>query len=116
MDLSNIEWHKSTYSGADGNCVELASLPSNLTWRKASWSGQDGGNGVELAELPSNDVWRKASQSGSNAAEWVELAGVVGALAVRDSKNPDGPVLLLSRAALRTAVQVQCASTGNVSS
>lgn len=35
----------------------------------------------------------------------VELAGVAGAVAVRDSKDPEGPVLLLTRAALRTAVQ-----------
>ncbi|NKZ04997.1 DUF397 domain-containing protein [Actinomadura latina] len=53
-----------------------------------------------------NTKWRKSSYSGSNAAECVELAGVAGAVvAVRDSKDPDGPVLLLSRAALRTAVQ-----------
>ncbi|WP_030177006.1 DUF397 domain-containing protein [Spirillospora albida] len=50
--------------------------------------------------------WRKSSYSGSNAAECVELAGVAGAgVAVRDSKDPDGPMLLLTRAALRTAVR-----------
>lgn len=54
-----------------------------------------------------NTKWRKSSYSGSNAAECVELAGVGGAsvVAVRDSKDPNGPVLLLTRAALRTAVQ-----------
>ncbi|MFG2021125.1 DUF397 domain-containing protein [Actinomadura geliboluensis] len=52
-----------------------------------------------------NTKWRKSSYSGSNAAECVELADVAGAVAVRDSKDPDGPVLLLTRAALRTAVQ-----------
>ncbi|MFB4304730.1 DUF397 domain-containing protein [Actinomadura sp. GTD37] len=53
-----------------------------------------------------NTKWRKSSYSGSNAAECVELADVAGAIvAVRDSKDPDGPVLLLTRAALRTAVQ-----------
>ncbi|WP_344900148.1 DUF397 domain-containing protein [Actinomadura meridiana] len=30
---------------------------------------------------------------------------MVDVVAVRDSKDPDGPVLLLTRAALRTAVQ-----------
>ncbi|XRQ08586.1 DUF397 domain-containing protein [Actinomadura welshii] len=49
--------------------------------------------------------WRKSSHSGSNAAECVELADVTGAVAVRDSKDPNGPVLLLTRATLRTAVQ-----------
>ncbi|QKW32822.1 DUF397 domain-containing protein [Actinomadura sp. NAK00032] len=51
--------------------------------------------------------WRKAKRSLSNGGECVELADVAGAsvVAVRDSKDPNGPVLLLTRAALRTAVQ-----------
>ena len=54
-----------------------------------------------------NAKWRKAKRSLSNGGECVELADVAGAgvVAVRDSKDPDGPVLLLTRAALRTAVQ-----------
>ncbi|MFG2091801.1 DUF397 domain-containing protein [Spirillospora sp. NPDC048824] len=53
-----------------------------------------------------NARWRKARRSLSNGGECVELAAVAGAVvAVRDSKDPDGPVLLLTRAALRTAVQ-----------
>ena len=29
IDLSRAEWHKSSYSGQDGNCVEVArNLPS----------------------------------------------------------------------------------------
>ncbi|GAA0543319.1 DUF397 domain-containing protein [Actinomadura livida] len=53
-----------------------------------------------------NARWRKARRSLSNGGECVELAEVAGAgVAVRDSKDPDGPVLLLTRAALRTAVQ-----------
>ncbi|GAA2269606.1 hypothetical protein GCM10010402_27080 [Actinomadura luteofluorescens] len=51
-----------------------------------------------------NAEWRKAKRSLSNGGECVELAGVVGVVAVRDSKDPDGPVLLLTRAALRSAV------------
>ncbi|MFI0448063.1 DUF397 domain-containing protein [Actinomadura sp. 6N118] len=53
-----------------------------------------------------NAAWRKSTHSGSNAAECVELAEAAGAgtVAVRDSKDPDGPILLLTRAALRTAV------------
>ncbi|MER7542004.1 DUF397 domain-containing protein [Actinomadura sp.] len=58
---------------------------------------------------PTNTTWRKSSYSGSNAAECVELANVAGAagsvVAVRDSKDPDGPVLLLTRTALRAAVR-----------
>ncbi|TDC58525.1 DUF397 domain-containing protein [Actinomadura sp. GC306] len=51
-----------------------------------------------------NAKWRKSTYTASNGGNCVELAGVAGAVAVRDSKDPDGPVLLLSRAALRTAV------------
>lgn len=50
-------------------------------------------------------VWRKSSRSGSNGGNCVELAALPGAVGVRDSKNPDGPVLLLSRTALREAVR-----------
>ncbi|GAA1817871.1 DUF397 domain-containing protein [Actinomadura chokoriensis] len=57
-----------------------------------------------------NAKWRKAKRSLSNGGECVELADVAGTVgasvvAVRDSKDPHGPVLLLTRAALRTAVQ-----------
>ncbi|MFA1540399.1 DUF397 domain-containing protein [Actinomadura monticuli] len=53
-----------------------------------------------------NATWRKSSHSGSNGGDCVELADAASAVvAVRDSKDPDGPVLLLTRAALRTAVQ-----------
>ena len=48
--------------------------------------------------------WRKSSYSGSNGGNCVELAGVGGVVGVRDSKDPDGPVLLVSPAALRAAV------------
>ncbi|XVQ10516.1 DUF397 domain-containing protein [Spirillospora sp. CA-255316] len=52
-----------------------------------------------------NAKWRKSSYSGSNGGNCVELAGRAGAVAVRDSKDPDGPVLLLTPAALREAVR-----------
>ena len=78
---------------------------SNIKWRRSSRSTSSGGNCVELGALPSNAAWRKSSRSGSNAAECVELAGAAEMVAVRDSKDPDGPVLLLTRLALRKAVQ-----------
>jgi uncharacterized protein DUF397 len=46
--------------------------PSRLTWRKASYSGTNGGGCVEVA---------------------TSLPGIV---AVRDSKDPEGPVLTVS--------------------
>ncbi|XRQ08585.1 DUF397 domain-containing protein [Actinomadura welshii] len=75
-----------------------------LNWRKASRSLSNGGECVELASVP-HTRWRKSSYTTSNGGNCVELADVADAVAVRDSKDPDGPVLLLTRAALRTAVQ-----------
>jgi hypothetical protein len=37
--------------------------------------------------------WRKSSYSGSNGGACVEVARNPGAVAVRDSKDPDGPRL-----------------------
>ncbi|WP_084339031.1 DUF397 domain-containing protein [Actinomadura oligospora] len=45
-------------------------------------------------------VWRKASRSGPEQGACVELAGLVGAVGVRDSKNPGAGHLRLSREAL----------------
>jgi hypothetical protein len=75
---------------------------SDLTWRKSSYSGggSDGDNSdcVELG-------WRKSSRSGGGSdgdnSNCVELA----ASAVRDSKNPAGPVLNLDITALVAAVK-----------
>lgn len=47
---------------------------SKASWRKASFSGDNGGNCVEVAELADRSV------------------------AVRDSKDPDGPKLLFTEA------------------
>jgi hypothetical protein len=59
-------------------------------------------------------VWRKSSHSGTNeGTECVEVAGLdshIGrVIGLRDSKNPDGPVLALSRndfRALRDQIKV----------
>jgi hypothetical protein len=57
-------WRRSSYSSANGNCVEVAPL-----WRKSSYSA---GNGdcVEVAQLHAHD-----------------------GQAVRDSKDQSGPML-----------------------
>jgi Domain of unknown function (DUF397) len=64
-------WRKSSYSGDESACVELA-------WRKSTFSA-DESNCVELG-------WRKSSHSTDGHA-CVEVAS---AGAIRDSKNPDG--------------------------
>lgn len=41
--------------------------------------------------------WRKSTRSGGNGGDCVEVArNLPGVVAVRDSKNPDGPVLTVS--------------------
>lgn len=43
-----------------------------------------------------NARWRKSSYSGNTGGECVEVAeGCAGAVPVRDSKNPAGPVLVV---------------------
>ncbi|MFB4305205.1 DUF397 domain-containing protein [Actinomadura sp. GTD37] len=46
-------------------------------------------------------VWRKASRSGHEGGNCVEVAGVARVVAVRDSKDPDGPKLAFTSAAWR---------------
>ncbi|MFW6693470.1 DUF397 domain-containing protein [Streptomyces sp. MAR4 CNX-425] len=59
-----LSWSKSSYSGTQGgDCIEVA-----LTWAKSSYSGQDGGDCIEVAPTPRT-------------------------VHVRDSKDPEGPIL-----------------------
>ncbi|OEJ45983.1 DUF397 domain-containing protein [Streptomyces agglomeratus] len=69
-DLSTATWHKSSYSGGDGgNCLEIA------TWRKSTYSDGSGGDCLEVSDGPPHVV------------------------PVRDSKNPEGPALVVPAAA-----------------
>jgi hypothetical protein len=43
--------------------------------------------------------WRKASRTTTTGQDCVEVAGLPYGVAVRDSKDPDGPKLAFSRAA-----------------
>jgi hypothetical protein len=47
---------------------------------------------VNLADA----VWQKSTRSGPVSDNCVEIAFVDGAIAMRDSKHPDGPVLLFT--------------------
>ncbi|MER8001692.1 DUF397 domain-containing protein [Streptomyces sp. NPDC095613] len=83
IDLSAVRWRKSSYSNQDGGeCVEAAA-----NWRKSSYSNQDGGQCVEAAD---------------------NLPGIV---PVRDSKNPQGPVLTFPAAAFSSFIQAVRAET-----
>ena len=76
---------------------------SRVTWRKSSYSSANGGACVEVG------VWRKASYSASNGGNCVEVArGPASAVAVRDSKDPDGGVVRVPFGAWRGLV-AECA-------
>jgi Domain of unknown function (DUF397) len=64
-------------------------------WRKSTRSDSEGGNCVEVAAVP----WRKSSYSGSAGDNCVEVAGLCAVIAVRDSKDPEGPKLAFGRGA-----------------
>lgn len=68
-DFAGVVWFKSSRSNANGGCVEVAFAPAS---------------------------WRKSSRSNGDC---VEVAAAVGAVGVRDSKDPAGPVLAVSPAA-----------------
>ncbi|MBO2456165.1 DUF397 domain-containing protein [Actinomadura violacea] len=42
-------------------------------------------------------LWRKSSMSTNNGGACVELASVSRSVAIRDSKDPDGPKLVFDR-------------------
>ncbi|WP_121833712.1 DUF397 domain-containing protein [Streptomyces sp. S1] len=48
--------------------------------------------------------WRKSSYSGDNGGECIEVADLAAHVAVRDSKNPEGPAFLASPAAFTAFV------------
>jgi hypothetical protein len=73
VDFSGLRWRKSRHSNGQGSCVEVAAL-----WRKSRHSNGSG-HCVEVTQH---------RRSG-------------GDVAVRDSKNPDGPKLVFSPAQWR---------------
>ncbi|WP_405595003.1 DUF397 domain-containing protein [Streptomyces sp. NBC_01092] len=75
-----MAWRKSPYSGDQGgSCVECAPTGS-LTWSKSSHRSDQGGECIEIAETPHTTI------------------------AVRDSKNPAGPIITLDPAAFTTFI------------
>ena len=49
--------------------------------------------------------WRKSSHSSQEGDQCVELADVGAVIGIRDSKNPSGPILELSRPAFAALLE-----------
>ncbi|MCX4980599.1 DUF397 domain-containing protein [Streptomyces sp. NBC_00572] len=75
-----------------------------LRWRKSSYSGPNGGECIECAPL-GPAAWRKSSYSGDNGGQCIEVADLTAHIAVRDSKNPEGPAFLATPAAFTAFVK-----------
>ncbi|MEU8569080.1 DUF397 domain-containing protein [Streptomyces pathocidini] len=97
-------WRKSSYSGGQGgDCIECTPL-AGAEWRKSTYSSPQGGDCVECAPL-SGAKWNKSSYSSAQGGECVECASLTSsdpAVAVRDSKNADGPRLHFSAMAWKS--------------
>lgn len=64
-------------------------------------------NGIPAGELPSSLTWRKSVRSGPNGGNCVELAALPGgeSIAVRNSRDPEGPALIYTVAEIRALVE-----------
>ncbi|WP_327268702.1 DUF397 domain-containing protein [Streptomyces sp. NBC_01218] len=64
-----------------------------LHWFTSSYSGSEGGQCVEVAH-----DWQKSSHSGDEGGQCVEVSAHPAAIHIRDSKNPEGPILTVDTA------------------
>lgn len=114
LDFSSARWRKSSHSSMDENstCVEVAALtvdPSSTDWRKSRHSSEGQSLCVEIAALTidrSPDEWHKSSHSSMDEnSQCVEVTASGVAVAVRDSKDPDGPYLTFTPRAWRALAE-----------
>lgn len=80
---TELEFHKSSYSGHAQDCVEVAQIPT--TFRKSTHSGR-GQDCVEVAHVPAG--FHKSTHSGRDQ-NCVEVGSLPCGAAMRDSKHPD---------------------------
>ncbi|MCO4695566.1 hypothetical protein LRR80_01617 [Streptomyces sp. RO-S4] len=88
--------------------LRMAEMPksrsdlSQAVWRRSSYSNGSGGNCVEVAE----GAWRKSTYSNGDGGDCVEVCDAHTAVVpVRDSKVPDGPVLVVAAPAWASFVE-----------
>ncbi|MEU8801758.1 DUF397 domain-containing protein [Spirillospora sp. NPDC048819] len=98
--VSAVHWRKCSHSDSSGgSCVEVGSVVpvAAVQWQKSSYSDSSGAECVEVASVnPVSMQWRKSSKSDNTGGACVEVADLRAAasVAVRDSKDPDGPKLV----------------------
>jgi hypothetical protein len=79
-----LAWRRSSYSTSGENCVEVATLPAGI-----------------VVHDPNRSASMKSTRSQQTTGQCVELADVGGYAAMRDSKDPEGPKLVLEGPAWR---------------
>ncbi|WP_433461719.1 DUF397 domain-containing protein [Spirillospora sp. CA-128828] len=100
QQASAVRWRKSSHSAdTGGQCVEIASV--SISWHKGSQSDSSGGACVEVVSMDPSAAagWQKSSRSTNTGGQCVEVADLAAAVAVRDSKDPDGPKLVFGPSA-----------------
>ncbi|MEU4081461.1 DUF397 domain-containing protein [Streptomyces venezuelae] len=93
--------------------METTQNMAGARWRKSSYSSDTGGQCIECAPLGSA-AWQKSSYSGDTGGECIEVADLAAHVAVRDSKNPEGPAFLATPAAFTAFVSA--AAEGRIGS
>ncbi|MFI7017065.1 DUF397 domain-containing protein [Streptomyces sp. NPDC050164] len=79
-------------------------IPAGTQWRKSSYSSDQGGECVECAPIGAL-AWRASTHSGDQGGSCVEIAETARTtVAIRDSKNPAGPILTLDPATFTTFI------------
>ncbi|WP_198679568.1 DUF397 domain-containing protein [Thermomonospora amylolytica] len=96
----------------NSTCVEVTAVPIPHPlgeWRKSSHSSMDENSQcVEVAALttmPAHTPWRKSSHSSGEQSMCVEAAKLSAVIAVRDSKDPNGPHLTFTPEDWRTLTE-----------
>ncbi|MER7824483.1 DUF397 domain-containing protein [Streptomyces sp. NPDC096097] len=84
--------------------MEIIQNLTGARWRKSSYSSDTGGQCVECAPL-GDTGWLKSSYSSDTGGECVEVVAQPCLVAVRDSKNPEGPVFTVQPAAFQAFVR-----------
>ncbi|MFH9142843.1 DUF397 domain-containing protein [Streptomyces albus] len=92
------DWHKSSHSNPDGGaCLEVSNaFVRAADWCKSSHSNPDGGECLEVSDASVRAAsWRTSTHSNQDGGECLEVSDdFAPVVPVRDSKVPDGPVLV----------------------